>query len=218
MDNQKTQNEPAAPQNDQQPGQPNQQPQQPQQPPTNYVDDYTPPAGDQSSQPAQPSQPPQQPEASNTTASNSKVSQALEDQNIFFLLGVTDGTDEEREAFLDELQQVIWEDFLDNDVELLVTEEEMEGMKKIMARKELSDEQMQEETVVYLEKLIPDLEEIMLEKALELKEDMVRERIAGMREYYAQDEKALAEISEAEALLNDSQWRDAAEKLNSISK
>lgn len=149
-------------------------------------------------------------------STDSVVSQALEDQNIFFLLGAQDGTDEEKEAFLDELQQVIWEDFLENDVELLVTEEEKVDLDKIMARKDLDEAAMQEEIVVFLEKLVPDLEEIMLEKALELKEDMVRERIAGMREYYAGKDAQLATLSEAETLINENSWRDAAQKLNSL--
>lgn len=145
----------------------------------------------------------------------SGVSQALEDQNIFHLLGVQ-GSDEEKERFLDELQQVIWEDFLSQDVELLITEEEQEELRKIMAQKTGTDVEQQERILTFLDGLIPDLEEIMLEKALELKEDMVKERMAGMRIYYAQDEKALAKIDEVAALIADDQWRAAADTLNSI--
>jgi hypothetical protein len=144
------------------------------------------------------------------------VSQTLEDQNIFNLLGVTDGTDEEREAFLDELQQVIWEDFVENDVSLLITEEEMVGFRAIMEKGDSPE--VQEEMIVYLEKLVPDLEEIMLEKALELKEDMVRERIAGMKEYYAARPTDLEKIATAEQHLAQDQWRSAAEVLNAISR
>lgn len=146
------------------------------------------------------------------------VSQALEDQNIFHLLGVTDGTDEEKEAFLDELQQVIWEDFVENDVELLVTEDEMTQFRQIVDKNYEDEAQKQEDMIVFLEKLIPDLEEIMLEKALELKEDMVRERIAGMREYYASDADALKQMDEAERLVNADQWRQAADVLNAVSR
>ena len=52
--------------------------------------------------------------------------EALISQNIFDLLGVTDGTEAQRNEFLDELQQAIWEDFLENDLELLVTDNERE--------------------------------------------------------------------------------------------
>jgi hypothetical protein len=205
-----------------------------------YVDDYAPPAlpqDDTANTASMPQDSTMQPNNDDMTTNDdmtanddttaapapvsshtpmTSVSQALEDQNIFFLLGVTDGTDEEREAFLDELQQVIWEDFLENDVELLITEEETVELKRITANKGLSDEQQQEQVIVYLEKLIPDLEEIMLEKALELKEDMVRERIAGMREYYAEQSDQLQKLDEAERLVNDDQWRAAADTLNAM--
>jgi len=142
--------------------------------------------------------------------------QALEDQNIFFLLGVTDGTEQEKEAFLDELQLVIWDDFVENDVQLLVTEEEMTEVRKIMDSKDEANDATQEKLVTYLEKLIPDLEEIMLEKAIELKEDMVKERIAGMKEYFADNQQSLDQITEAETQMSQGNWLTTAEKLNSI--
>ncbi|MCA9369987.1 MAG: hypothetical protein H6774_02540 [Pseudomonadales bacterium] len=144
------------------------------------------------------------------------TSEALEDQNIFHLLGVTDGSDEERESFLDELQQVIWDDFLDFDVKLLITSDEYEEFQTIRSGADATDLENQEKIVVFLEKLIPDLEDIMLEKALELKGDMVRERIAGMREYHSGNTQALAQIDQAEAQLRDDLWKSAADTLNAI--
>lgn len=142
--------------------------------------------------------------------------ESLEDQNIFDLLGVTDGTDQEKERFLDELQQVIWEDFLENDVKLLLTTQELTELEALTKAEGGNDLEKQEKIVVYLEKLIPDLEEIMLEKALELKGDLVKERIAGMKEYFAQNQAALQTLTQAEEKINDSQWRTAAAMLNSL--
>lgn len=144
-------------------------------------------------------------------------SETLEDQNIFFLLGVMDGTDAEKEKFLDELQQVIWEDFLEYDVKLLITSDEQVEFQKILDEPATNELEKQEKIVVFLEKLIPDLEEIMLEKALELKGDMVKERIAGMKEYHASKPEALDKISEAERALAENKWKTAAELLNSLS-
>ena len=143
-------------------------------------------------------------------------SEKIEDQNIFTLLGVTDGTEAEREEFLDELQQVIWEDFLENDVDLLLTEDEKKQLDTMKANATSDPEKAQEEMVVYLEKLIPDLEEIMLEKALELKEDMVKERIAGLKEYFAGRQDKLDQLSQAEAHIAQSKWSTAAQLLNSM--
>ena len=148
------------------------------------------------------------------TLGKEKEVESIQDQSIFYLLGVDDGSDEEKEVFLDELQQVIWEDFIESDARKLISDEEMTKLRQMMAKGDSQD--IQEEMAVYLEKLIPDLEEIMLEKALELKEDMVWERIAGMREYYLGKPESLAKIDEAEQLAKKDQWHKAAQILNTI--
>lgn len=154
---------------------------------------------------------------SSTPAASASQSEELEDQNIFTMLGVTDGTPEQREKFLDELQQVIWEDFLEYDVKLLTTKEEQLELQKMLAATDTSELEKQERIVVYLEKLIPDLEEIMLEKALELKEEMARERLKGMREFHANNQEALSQVQSAEDLMNEGKWQSAVTVLNSIS-
>lgn len=142
--------------------------------------------------------------------------EALEAQNIFDLLGVSQATDQEKEAFLDELQQVIWEDFIENDVQLLISEAELAEMQKVQTQTYPSDLEKQEALVVFLEKLIPDLENLMLDKALDLKRDMVMERIAGMKEYFAGQTDKLQEITKAEDLITQNKWRSAADILNKI--
>ncbi len=170
----------------------------------------TPPA--RPAQPAAPTAEAEEAEAEKTE--DQEEDQSLASQNIFVLLGVTDSSQEEKENFLDELQQVVWEDFLEHDLELLITQEEKAKVDELLASS--TDQTMQEELVVYLEKLIPDLEEIIYEKALELKADMVEERIAGMKEYYQGNAQATRQINQAEQLIEQNQWRTAAEVLNAI--
>jgi len=174
---------------------------------SSYVDTYQPPTATPTASPA-PAQPGMPVKAA--------TSETIEDQNIFDLLGVTQATDQEKEAFLDELQQVIWEDFLENDVELLLTSEELTQLRQLMGKTDQDQLAQQEAIVVFLEKLIPDLEEIMLEKALELKSDMVKERIAGMREYYANQPEKLTALSEAESLMQADKWQSVATSLNAL--
>ncbi|MFH1967592.1 MAG: hypothetical protein ABIJ03_03725 [Patescibacteria group bacterium] len=147
-----------------------------------------------------------------------EASEKLADQNIFFLLGVKEdeATAEQRESFLDELQQVIWEDFLENDVQLLLTKQESDELKQMTDKTQGKAIEDQEEIVVFLEKLIPDLEEIMLEKALELKADMVKERIAGMKERLASDPEKLKQVESAEQQLTSNLWLSLAKTLNAI--
>lgn len=167
----------------------------------------TTPADTISTQPSTPTQ---------MSTESSSSSETLEDQNIFFLLGVKDGTDQQKESFLDELQQVIWEDFLEYDVKLLITTDEMTELKKLLDSQTDRDLEKQEKIIVYLEKLIPDLEEIMLEKALELKEEMVRERVSGLRQYYADKPDKLQRVDEAERLMDSGKWYSAAHLMNSL--
>lgn len=150
------------------------------------------------------------------SAQAATATESLEDQNIFVLLGVTDGTDQEKESFLDELQQVIWEDFLENDSKVLLTTDEHTEMKKLMDKSYASELEKQEAVVDYLEKLIPDLEEIMLEKALELKADLFRERIMGMKEYYSNDNAKLSKLEEANNLIQQDKWASAATVVNGL--
>lgn len=171
-----------------------------------------------SSMPPAPVADPQDSLPTQSMASTPEAAESLEDQNIFYLLGVDDGTEEQKSQFLDELQQVIWEDFLDTDVKLLLTEAEMQELERLEATKPDAKMEEQEEVIVYLEKLIPDLEDILLEKALGLKADLFRERIAGMREYHAANPQALTTVSEAEQLMNQEKWLSAARLLNTIAE
>lgn len=141
---------------------------------------------------------------------------SLERQNIFDLLGIADGNDADKEKFLDELQQVIWLDFLDRDVRLLLTEEEVATVTQLRGINMQAKLEEQEELVTYLEKLIPDLEDIMLEKAIELKEEMVRERVSGLRELYQGQSEKLMVLSEVEKLMDAGDWSQVAPKLNSL--
>lgn len=150
------------------------------------------------------------------STSETTPSEELADQNIFEMLGVTTGTPEQREQFLDELQQVIWEDFIEHDTKLLLTDAEQADLAKIMQATTDKSLEQQEQVVVFLEKLIPDLEDIMLEKALQLKEEMARERLNALRELHRNDDQKFTSVQRAEELMSQQQWRTASEILNGL--
>jgi hypothetical protein len=147
---------------------------------------------------------------------SSSLAEPIEEQNIFELLGVTDAAEAEKEAFLDELQQALWDDFLDKDLQLLVDDKQLAEMNEIKNKAGLSEVQRQEELIQKVEAWVPDVEEIMLEKALQLKEDMVRERVQGMKEYFKDRSAEMAKIQEAENHIRDGRWKTAATLLNSL--
>ncbi len=188
-----------------------------------YVTDYQPPTStDQDSATANPVD-----DANTDTNTHTKTdikqalddrqSQLLEDQNIFTLLGVADGSEEEKSQFLDDLQQVIWEDFLENDVALLILDSEYQKLQEITGgtSRDLSVE-TQEKIVEYLEKLIPDLEEIMVDKAVRLKADLFRERIASLKSLHSDDIEKMQTIVQAESLMHQGSWTTAAETLDQL--
>lgn len=142
--------------------------------------------------------------------------QAIEEQNIFELLGVMDAADSEKEAFLDELQQALWEDFLDKDLALLVNADQLKEVQTLRNNLNLTEPARQEQLIQKVEQLVPDVEEIMLEKALELKEDMVKERLAGMKEYYATKPAEMAKIQEAQQHILAGRWKSGTQLLNTL--
>lgn len=147
-----------------------------------------------------------------------ETSEALIDQNIFFLLGVEDSSPEEQDHFLDELQQTVWDEFLRQDLSSKVTAEQKAEVDQIMSKASLEEVERQNEAIEYLDGIIPDFENLMMGKALKLKKDLVKERVASLRESLAQDPEKLAQLQQAEALMDQEKWLSAGQLLNQLSK
>ena len=146
----------------------------------------------------------------------SERKQNIESQNIFDLLGVRGMTKEEEESYLVRLNKAIWDDFLDNDVELLLTEEEVGKLIAIINRQDVDEDQKQALMYDFLKGIIPDLDEILLEKASKLKEDLTLERVASMEELVVGDEGKLEELKRVRELVKGGQWASVSEMLNKI--
>jgi hypothetical protein len=149
-------------------------------------------------------------------AEASESGENIEEQNIFDLLGVSDASDDEKESFLDELQHALWDDFLDKDLALLVSEEEMAEIEKIQADASLADDKKQAALIKKIEEHVSDIEEIMMEKALELKEDMVFERVEGIRESFKQNGQDESRLDEVISHLKKGHWKTGSKILNSL--
>ncbi len=151
------------------------------------------------------------------SAQNFPVSQKLAQLDIFTMLGVT-GTEDEKEQFLDELQDLVWQDFVDVDLMDKLEDRDMDEVEGILADDTLSVKDQQEKLVGVLQRIMPDFEDVLLNKALELKEDMLRERIAGLMEYYKDRAAELAKVNQAEDLVNDEKYKEAVDLLNGLEK
>lgn len=141
-------------------------------------------------------------------------SEELKAQNIFEMLGLMHISDEEKNQFLDDLESMIWDDFVAHDLELLLTSEEYAGVSQILDDKSKEAVQQKEDLLVYLEKLVPDLDEVLYDKALELKSEMMGERLVKMKE--TANETVLASIKQAEDLISQNRWKSAVSLLNTL--
>jgi len=140
--------------------------------------------------------------------------EALKAQNIFEMLGLMSIADSEKDQFLDELETVIWDDFVMHDLELVLTSEEYAGALKILDAEDQKNNEKKENLIVYLEKILPNLDEILYDKALELKSEMMAERLSQMKKNA--DEATLAKIKEVENLISQNKWKSASLLLNQL--
>lgn len=148
------------------------------------------------------------------SASEEPTAEELKAQNIFEMLGLTKISDEEKNQFLDELESMIWDDFVVHDLELLLTSEEYAGAREILDKPDQDDEK-KEALIAYLDKLIPDLDEVLYEKALELKSEMLAERLSKTKD--GADQATLDKVKEAEDLISQNRWKSAVSLLNQLS-
>lgn len=143
-------------------------------------------------------------------------SEALIDQDVFVLLGVEDGADEQKQEFLDELVQVVWDDFVEEEAPELLKEADRHKLQELYTGSKTKELSNQGVTVDFLNARIPDLDRHIVALAAELKRSLMEERVAGMRELYKADPKALATIAQAETLIMQDKWRSAAMLLNGL--
>jgi hypothetical protein len=109
---------------------------------------------------------------------------------------------------------MIWDDFVMHDLELLLTSEEYGQARQILDDQAKSEDERKEGLIIFLEKLIPDLDEVLYEKALELKSEMMAERLAKLKENT--DSSVADKVKQAEAMISENRWRSAAALLNSL--
>ena len=162
-------------------------------------------------------QPPTVQKTDSVATSDENSGEGIDEQNIFELLGVVDATEAEKESFLDELQQALWEDFLDKDLSSLVSEKEMAEITEIKNTANLSEDDKQSKIIEKIEQSVPDIEEIMMEKALELKEDMVWERVKGNQEQMGKTGGDMRKLEAVEEYFRQNRWKTGSKILNSLS-
>ena len=142
--------------------------------------------------------------------------EALENQNIFTMLDIKDQDETEREKFLEELENLIWDNFIEVELPLLLNSEEKNQADQILADTSKTEDERKEALLVYLEKFIPNLDEVMYKKALTLKKEMVEERLAKMRRQADEEHNLnlMADLDQIQELIKAGRYKTAVELLN----
>lgn len=153
---------------------------------------------------------------SEETSEEAVNAEDLESQNIFIMLGLDNLEQAEKEAFLTDLEKLIWDNFIDVELPLMLNTEEKNQAEQILADTGKTDDERKEALLVYLEKFIPDLEEVMYKKALSLKKDMFEERVNKMRKQASEENNLslMADLDQIQELVGAGRYKTAVELLN----
>jgi len=156
------------------------------------------------------------PETPNLSPEEVVDAEDLESQNIFEMLNLDHLEQSEKEAFLDDLEKLIWDNFIEVELAQLLNPEEKAQAEQILADSTKGDDERKEALLIYLEKFIPNLEEIMYKKALLLKKEMFEERIRKSRQQASEDNNLslMADLDQIQELIKADRYKTAIALLN----
>lgn len=141
----------------------------------------------------------------------------LTELDVFTILGVS-GTDEEKTAFLQEMQEVIWDDVVSSELDDNLTDEEMERIDDIIADTATSMDDKHNKLYAFLTEKIPNLTEVLTTKVNQFKMDLLDDRIEGMTEFYQSQNNAdaLGKLEQALGMRNEERYSEAVAVLNAM--
>jgi hypothetical protein len=152
-----------------------------------------------------------------TTAQSSakSFSEKLQKMSIFEMLGV-EGTEEEKEAFLSEVQDVIWQDVVENDLAPLLSEAEMDEVDAMLNDESANEDTKRDYLFDLILKKVPNAEEVLLERTMQLKSDLLHERFHGMQQFFANNPEAMQKLEVAHGHIDADEHEEAVALLNEL--
>jgi hypothetical protein len=152
----------------------------------------------------------------NTTAPQYQNLPELESITLFDLIGIQ-GTAEEEKAMSLKLANGIWQDWITAEWENF-PEAAMEKLEEILNEDKKDDERFEKEVGALIEEHMPEAKEQLKKRTIELKAEMVLERISGLREFHKNAAENISTLNEAEELADKGEWEKAVALLNQLSK
>lgn len=151
-----------------------------------------------------------------TDLSLSSFSQSIQSMSIFDMLGV-EGTEEEKEAFLTQVQDVIWQDVVETDLAPLLSDAELDEVEAFLENEATTDDAKRDYLFGLIIDKVPDAESVLLTRTMQLKSDLLTERLEGMKEFFVNNAAAQSKLSQAEQLLTQHKHDEAVAILNELS-
>ncbi len=145
---------------------------------------------------------------------NPQTAQQLAITDIFSLLGIEGTTDEDREAFLNQLQDAIWEEVVEDELLETMTDEEVDSIEQTIVNEEITADEKRNTLFGMLSSKVPNLEEKLAETTNRLKYELLGERVDGLREFYAENAEQLGVLDQAEQLIETGKVAEAISLLN----
>jgi len=132
------------------------------------------------------------------------------------MLGLKNLEEPEKEAFLADLEQLIWDNFVEVELPLLLNSEQKAQADQILADQSKTENERREALLAYVEPFIPNLDEVMYKKALSLKKEMFEERVKKMRDQATEENNLslMADLDQIQELIAAGRYKTATELLN----
>lgn len=141
--------------------------------------------------------------------------QMLDQIDVFSLLGMQ-GTEEEKMAFLQEMQQTIWSQVVEDEILPTLSQEQITEVEDIMADTSVPLEESQAKVLEFLTRTTPNLPELLKNKILEFKASILVSRIGSLREKYATSPAQLQTLDSVESMLEQGSVQQAVQALSTL--
>ncbi|MCD8484521.1 hypothetical protein LRY65_05560 [Candidatus Woesebacteria bacterium] len=145
---------------------------------------------------------------------NEQTAQQLAAMDVFTLLGITDASEEDREAFLNQLQDAIWEEVVEQELADSLTDDEIDTIDRVITDEALQADEKRNQLFSLLANKVPNLEEGLADATNQLKYDLLGERVDGLREFYAAKPDQLQVLDQVEEMVNAGNVNEAVATLN----
>lgn len=145
-----------------------------------------------------------------------KFSDQLQKMSIFEMLGA-EGTEEEKDQFLSQIQDVIWQDVVEKDLAPLLNDDEISQVEAKLSDDTLSNEDKRDYLFDLIMEKVPQAEQVLLDRTMQLKSDLLHERLHGMDHYFANDAAAQTKLQAAHGHLDAQEYDQCVALLNELS-